>query len=193
MVATWATDINEDPGCDRIMNPDMILSSNLGPNVTMVLEGTTGLSHQHRLGGSMALMPIWPCWRPRTLGLTWSLMVSGATGISTDSDCSRAMYPDMALSCNLMLPWHLVAAQATQICMASDGSPDPPVFAWPLVIIGTTNISTDPGYSRATDPDMTLSSFLDVSMALVAVQTPGILVVFGGNVGHRCQLRPWPQ
>ncbi|ERE78669.1 hypothetical protein H671_3g10189 [Cricetulus griseus] len=35
-------DINADPSCDRATDPDMVLSSSLGPVVTMALDGSVG-------------------------------------------------------------------------------------------------------------------------------------------------------
>lgn len=42
LVATWSTDINTDPGYDRITDPDMVLGSSQGPGVTMVAGGGAG-------------------------------------------------------------------------------------------------------------------------------------------------------
>lgn len=46
-VATGATDVNCEPGCSRVMDPDMAPGSSPGPYITIVLDGSTGLLDQH--------------------------------------------------------------------------------------------------------------------------------------------------
>lgn len=43
-----ATDINTDPGCGRTMDPDMVIGSSLGREVSMVPSGSTGHPDQHQ-------------------------------------------------------------------------------------------------------------------------------------------------
>lgn len=58
LMVIWATDTNEDPGCSRTPDPDMVPCSHRGPDVTKVPEGSaaTGHSpcgskaHRHKLG-----------------------------------------------------------------------------------------------------------------------------------------------
>lgn len=47
LVATWATDINIYLSCGRIMDPNMVLGSILGSNVTIIPSGNTGHWDQH--------------------------------------------------------------------------------------------------------------------------------------------------
>ncbi|MEJ1286727.1 hypothetical protein NN561_017736 [Cricetulus griseus] len=86
------------------------------------------------------------------------------------------------------------------------------VSTWPSMVTGASDISTDPGCSRAIDPDMALScsSGRDITMTLnsstghsgldassdtnwtqVSDLTLGILMVLSGNRSHICQSGPW--
>lgn len=49
-VLTETMEINRDPGNSRATDLDMVFGCNLGPNVTMVLGGSTG--HSYQLGSS---------------------------------------------------------------------------------------------------------------------------------------------
>ncbi|KAL6044857.1 hypothetical protein STEG23_017028, partial [Scotinomys teguina] len=55
LVATWATDINTDPGYGRTMNPNMVLSSGLYFEFTRAPGDNSGHSDQHGTCGSVAL------------------------------------------------------------------------------------------------------------------------------------------
>lgn len=50
-----STDTNTDPSCGTIMNPDMTISSNFSPDVTMALGGNVGLSDS--MGPAAAWFP----------------------------------------------------------------------------------------------------------------------------------------
>lgn len=95
LVAMGAMDINTETGCSRTTNPDMVLGSILGPDVTMDLGGYTGHSDQRRvaLGHQHD-----PRWGPRPRASIQLSMVTGAMDINTDQGCSRAMDLKMAFS-----------------------------------------------------------------------------------------------
>lgn len=42
-MATWATEINSDPGCGSSIDPDMVTDSSPGPVITIVPGGSTDL------------------------------------------------------------------------------------------------------------------------------------------------------
>lgn len=52
--------------------------------------------------------------------------------------------------------------------------PEPQAIPWPSMVAEAVDINTDPGFRRATDPDMTLGS----SLSLQDTMTPG------GSTGH---------
>ena len=78
LVATWATNINTDPGCCRAR--DMALSSSSGLDNTMPLGGSTGSSHQ---SGSRhgPQTPTWPEGISQILGIPLNI------GGNLDSEC----------------------------------------------------------------------------------------------------------
>ncbi|KAL6090109.1 hypothetical protein STEG23_003461 [Scotinomys teguina] len=104
--------------------------------------------------------------KAQVVGLDGSRAVAAwAKDIDTDPSCSGTTAPDMAIgsSSGLDVTMTIVAAKVTQISMTS-------VAAWPLdtnMIAGATDISTDSGYGRTTNPDMALhhSPGLDITMA----------------------------
>ena len=98
-------DINIDPSCSRTIDPDRALSSSLGTDVTMVLDGSVVLSDWQRTSNSVV----------QTLSsLTQPPMATGAfaTDLNKDPNCSRVMYPDMVPSHSL----------GPVVKVASDGS-----------------------------------------------------------------------
>lgn len=41
LVVIWVSDMNIDPGCCRIMDPDMVPGNPISPDITMALGGST--------------------------------------------------------------------------------------------------------------------------------------------------------
>lgn len=153
------------------MDPDMAISSMLGPDVTMALVGSMGLSDQYGPSNSVVIgLLLCPTWGPRPPAVVKPLMIIEAMDLNTDPGCYMAMGPDMA-------PGH----SSGQMIMApgvSMGHPDlygpgvnmtlghrhgirylpiALVSRLPLVVIRAMDVYADPGCSRTTDQDMVLS------------------------------------
>lgn len=58
LMVTGVMDINTDPGCSRVTDPDMTLSCRPGPNVTMFLGGSTSHPQQPLPSPPPSLLPI---------------------------------------------------------------------------------------------------------------------------------------
>ena len=112
-IASWAMDINTDPSCGQTVGLDMLMS--LGLNIIIATYDRTGHRDWYGSNGDVTLRCQHGSWQqPRTLASAWPLMVSEATDINTDPECSRATDSDMApLAAHAWKsPWHLVPVQA---------------------------------------------------------------------------------
>lgn len=112
----------------------------------------------------------------------WPPVVTQTMDISKDPSYSRTKDPDMAISSSLGLDVTMALGGHTDLQdwheftnnIVSGLQPDPRwqprpwISAWPLMIIGATNINKDPGLGRTMGPDMVpgCSSGQDITMAL---------------------------
>lgn len=114
LVTTWATDINIEPGSGRATDPDMVLCSSLGLDITLNPGGCAGHLDCHGPQGNMALgHQCGPRWQPRPPALVWYLMVSGVIDIHTDFDWGRAMDPGMTVGHSPDLDNTMASADST--------------------------------------------------------------------------------
>lgn len=74
----------------------------------------------------------------------------------------------------------------------STGHGQPHGLQW---LMWTTDISTDPGYSRTTDPDMVLSKNKDLGIIMTQADSTGYSDQCGlfGSTAHRDQYSFWLQ
>lgn len=70
MVATWVKDINTDPGCNRIVDSDMVSGSS--PGLVVIMAPGSGEGHPDWHGSSSSMAQGSP---------TWPQVVAQATGI----------------------------------------------------------------------------------------------------------------
>lgn len=110
-VVTGAVDINSDPGCFKVTDLDMTLSSSSGPDNTMAPGENEGHSDQHGHGGSsMAFRhPHGHRFWSRPWAPMWSLLATWTTDINTDLGCDKTTDPDMVLCLSPDSPWFQVA------------------------------------------------------------------------------------
>lgn len=124
-VVTQTMDVNKDPSSSRTKDPDMAISSSLGPDVTMALGGRTGLQDWHESSSSIipGLQPD-PRWQPRPWISTWPLMIIGATDINTDPGLGRNVGPDMVpgYSSGLDIIMDLGGSKAAPICVTLEAA-----------------------------------------------------------------------
>lgn len=113
---TWATDINTDLSCGRIMGPDVASSSSLSLDVTMAQGSSANLSDWQRSSSSVVLgLQYGPRW--------WSSYVAFNGNRSNGPQYRpwlwKAMQADMApgLSSGLDVNIAQVSAQAIPLCM----------------------------------------------------------------------------
>lgn len=115
-------DVNTDPSYGWAMDPDMVLRNSLGPDVTIVLFDS--VSYFDGCGSNSPVVlepPHGSRCGPRSLASTLPLMAIGASDISDDPDCGRALDPDMALAIAqaCATPWSCVVAHVTQHVVGS--------------------------------------------------------------------------
>lgn len=72
LIATWATDINIDPGCHRTMDSDTVLGSSPGLDFTSP-SGSRPISSVWPLWQCVPLTPAWPQKATKTLGISMAL------------------------------------------------------------------------------------------------------------------------
>ena len=87
-------DINADPSCSRIPDPDMALCGSSGLDISMTSHcGSSGRWGQHSLQAST-----WLQVEAQTLPPTSALALLAAwtVGLNTNLSCSRALDPDVA-------------------------------------------------------------------------------------------------
>lgn len=139
LVVIGVMDINTDQDCGRVMDPDMVLFSSLGLDVTIAPSGSAGHSGQHGPSGREVLKHQHDLGcHPRSQASEWPSMAAGASYINTDLGCGWARDPGMApAATSSMVPWPWLAVHVIQICMApavaqlsdtnlvTGGSPDP--------------------------------------------------------------------
>lgn len=83
MMASWAININTNPGCGRTTDPDMVRGSSPGLDVTMIPSDSTGHQDQHGPLNSAALgQQYGPMCRPRPQAPTQSPVPAGCTNIN---------------------------------------------------------------------------------------------------------------
>lgn len=89
-VITWATDINTDLSCGRIMGPDVASSSSWSLDVTMAQGSSANLSDPQRPSSSVVPgLQHGPRWWSRPWAVTWPSTVTGAVDLNTDPGCGR--------------------------------------------------------------------------------------------------------
>lgn len=170
LMATWAIDPNTDLGCGRTMDPDVVLVSSLGPDVTMVPGGIIGHLDQHDPHSSMALRHQYSHrLQPRSQASTWLLSATWVRDISADPGRGRTTDQDTILGSSLdqavtMVPdgcaghpdWygpHTSTACGHQCDLRWQPRPQGP--ARPPVAIGAPDINPGPlGCSMAWDQDL---------------------------------------
>ncbi|KAL6073616.1 hypothetical protein STEG23_027917 [Scotinomys teguina] len=191
-------EINTDPSCSKIMEPDMGV---LGLDITMVLGGSTGhpdqygpgiiliLRHQHGLK-----------WLTRPLALAQHSMVSGAIDINTDPGRHRATEPDMALGSSLIPDDTMVPAGSAGYSdqHGPGGSmalgqlhghrlwPRSRASIWPLVATCSSDINTDASCGRTKNSDMILSSSPGLDVTMASDSNTGTQISMAGDMVIGC-------
>lgn len=132
---TWAVDINREPSCCRIADPNMTRGSSLYPDDILVPDRSTGHSYQNGSGGSLALDTNKTIGCNQTLGSCEKLVATWDLDFNTDPGCARTSNPDMILGrsrvCMSSLSQVAVMALGHQHGLRSWAS------TWPLMVTGT--------------------------------------------------------